>query len=86
MCLKPERRELKCRVTSGEIMKKKSYWQCSECGEVHYMEIFYQVDSDDIYKTFYCEQCGTETKQLWCGESILDYYELYDVTKDSRYY
>lgn len=50
------------------------------------MEIFYQVDSDNIYKTFYCKQCGTETKQLYCGESILDYYELYDVTKDSRYY
>ena len=67
-------------------MRKKSYWQCSECGEVHYIEKPYQVDSDDIYKTFYCEHCGTETKQLYCGEDILSYYELYDYTKDFRFF
>lgn len=65
---------------------EKQLWQCKECGQVNYAKIPYKVDRDDIYKTFYCKQCGTETKWLWCGEDILSYYELYDYTKDSRFF
>lgn len=85
MCLISKGGWLKCRVTSGENMGKQ-LWQCKECGQVKYAKIPYKADSDDIYKTCYCKQCRTETKWLWCGEDILDFYSLYDVTKDLRYY
>lgn len=61
-------------------------WQCSECGRVHYEDVKYNIDSNGIYDILYCEQCETETKQLWCGNDILDFYELYDTTKDLRFY
>lgn len=64
----------------------KQLWQCKECGQVNYAKIPYKVDSDDIYKAVYCSQCGIMTEQLWCGNDILDYYELYDYTKDSRFF
>ena len=57
---------------------KKYYWQCSKCGQVNCKEIKYNIDSDEIYDILYCSKCHTETKQLWCGNNMLDFYELYD--------
>lgn len=78
--------ELKCHSASSKNMKKKSYWQCSVCGQVHHISQTYKIDSDDIYKEIYCTRCEENTQQLWCGHDILSFYELYDHTKDSRYY
>lgn len=78
--------ELKCHLASSENMKKESYWQCSICGKIHYIDRSYQIDSDSIYREIYCTHCEEETKQLWCGEDILDFYELFDYAKDERYF
>lgn len=78
--------ELKCHLASSKSMKRKSYWQCTVCGKVHHISQTYKIDSDDIYKEIYCVSCEEETRQLWCGEDILDFYELYDGSKDERYF
>ena len=57
---------------------KKHYWQCSECGQVNCKKIKYNIDSDEIYDILYCSKCHMKTKQLWCGNDILDFYELYN--------
>lgn len=77
--------ELKCRVTSSSGMRE-TYWQCSICGKVHYIEKAHKIDSNNIYEKVYCTHCEDYTDQLWCGENILDFYELYNWNLDERFF
>lgn len=81
------REEAKCRSgRKAKFMRKNHYFQCTECGQIHYIDMEYKIDQDQIYDILYCNRCETETKQLWCGNSIEDYYELYDPFQDERFF
>lgn len=79
------REEAKCR-SGREAKFMRNYFQCTECGQIHYIDMEYKIDQDDIYDMLYCSKCETETKQLWCGNNIENYYELYDPFQDERFF
>lgn len=85
MCLKPKGGELKCRVASSKIMKKRNYFQCSKCGNIHYIYMMFDIESE-LYTTLFCEQCGEETPQLWVGENPEDKFIYMDRNIDPNYY
>lgn len=60
-----------------------SYVQCTQCGCID--KIKERLEEDVMYIDFECPVCGN-TRGLNIGKDILDQYELYDVTLDSRYY
>ena len=57
--------------------------QCTQCGHVYQTKR--KVNIEDLYVNTKCPLCGTK-KGLYVGKTIEDYYEFYDVNKDSRYY
>lgn len=56
------------------------------CGQIHQVNIEYNLDSDEIYDSLYCHNCEKKTKQLWIGNDVFENYIYYDVTMDDRYY
>ena len=63
--------------------KDTSYVQCTQCGCIY--KIKKTFDKSIIYIDSQCPACDN-TRGLNIGKDILDQYELYDVTLDSRYY
>lgn len=64
--------------------KEKGCWiQCTQCGEVYYIER--EVPIDRLYVASYCPGCG-HTKGLNCGDKEEDVYTYYDPCLDGRYY
>ncbi len=63
--------------------KEGSYVQCTHCGCIE--KIQERLEEYVIYIDFECRACGN-ARGLNIGKDILDQYELYDVTLDSRYY
>lgn len=64
---------------------KKIYFQCEQCGKIYKTNVSHLNDLD-LYIYLYCEECKTQTKQLYCGENIEDKYLYYDLNSDPRYY
>ena len=66
--------------------RDKEIFQCSCCGNIHKVDERYKPRGDTIYETLWCPKCKEYTRQLYCGDDIDSLYELYDLSKDSRYY
>lgn len=60
-----------------------NYVQCTQCGCIYKIEK--TLDENIIYIDSKCPDCANK-RALNIGKDILDQYELYDVTLDSRYY
>ena len=67
-------------------MKEKHYFQCIECGQIHYIDMKYNIDSDETYKALYCEECESDTQHLWVGENPEDRFIYMDINIDPSYY
>lgn len=65
-------------------MKTGAYFQCCDCGAIHYIECPY--NEEDMYNTFWCEECEEESKHLWIGNSIEDRYLYYNPNLDERFF
>lgn len=63
---------------------KGHYFQCTKCGQIHYIEYPYNIE--ELYSTIWCEECEDETPQLWIGDNVEDKYLYYDVTMDEKYF
>ena len=79
------REEAKCR-SGREAKFMRNYFQCTECGQVHYIDMEYKIDQDEIYNRLYCNRCETDTKQLWVGENPEDRFIYMDINVDPNYY
>ena len=66
-------------------MKQKQYYQCQECGCVHYIETVYNIEKD-MYEQRTCIKCGKTTTHLWVGNDPTDFYELYNPNLDVRFF
>lgn len=64
----------------------KAFFQCTRCGTTHKIQENVIEISDDIYSSLWCSKCKGMTKQLYVGSKEEEFYELCDVTLDSRYY
>ena len=65
-------------------MDKTHYYQCQNCGEISKAKFEYKTE--DIFVDLRCDQCATETRQLYIGTALLEKYELYNVNLDKKYY
>lgn len=65
-------------------MKAGAYFQCCNCGAVHYIE--YSYKKEDLYNTFWCGECEDEVKHLWVGDNIEDKYLYYNPCLDERFF
>ena len=65
--------------------QEQTYLQCQCCGNVFVVSA--RVDIEELYvNTYPCPRC-VKRHALNVGEnSYLDYYELYNVVMDERYY
>ena len=64
--------------------KDKGTWiQCSQCGQVYWIEE--EVPIDKLYITSYCPRCDG-IRGLNCGSDKNNIYLYYDNTKDPRWY
>ena len=62
-------------------------YQCIKCGKIHSIDQAKVIDlGDDIYYAIYCPVCRGWHKSLDLGTDKSEYYALYDVVLDSRYY
>lgn len=61
-------------------------YQCSQCGHVGRVKVKGQQDDGAVYVDLWCDICKQVTRQLYCGEEEKDFYLLYDVVMDSRFY
>lgn len=68
------------------MSRDKEIFQCSCCGNIHKVDEKYKPEDDQIYVPLWCDRCRDQTIQLYCGDDIDSLYELYDLSKDSRYY
>ena len=69
------------------LRHKESYYQCVQCGNIHKEYDDEIIDTQtDIYYVTVCSHCRGVKKHLWVGDTEDEIYELYDNTKDSRYY
>jgi rubredoxin len=59
------------------------YIQCSQCGHVYQVEQKHKVE--DLYVNETCPSCNS-TRGLYMGTNLDYFYELADITLDSRYY
>lgn len=66
-------------------MKTGAYFQCTKCGQIHQIEMSYNIDSD-LYIDLYCGQCDAETKQLWVGENPEDKFIYMDINVEPLYF
>lgn len=64
----------------------KGYFQCRCCGSVNYIKTKDKPKENGIYIDLWCSKCKDVTQQLNCGEDLSDWYELYDLNNDPRYY
>jgi hypothetical protein len=64
----------------------KSFYQCTQCGQVHQIEDRRSKIRDELYSSIWCSHCKKVTHQLWVGNDELEVIELYDVVLDQRYY
>lgn len=67
-------------------MKERHYFQCIECGQIHHIDIKYNINLDETYKTLYCEECESNTTHLWVGENPEDRFIYMDINVDPSYY
>lgn len=65
-------------------MKAGAYFQCCNCGAVHYID--YPYKESNLYNTFWCEECEEDSSHLWVGNDILSYYESYNPHLDERFF
>ena len=63
---------------------KKNYYQCQNCGYVHYIENAYNIDV--MYKETICPKCDKVNTHLWVGNDPLDFYLYADNYLDDRYF
>lgn len=62
-------------------------YQCSNCGEIHSVDIKKVFDLDDnLYYGTYCPKCRGVKKHLDLGVDKSERYALYDAVLDERYY
>lgn len=66
-------------------MRQKQFFQCQECGCVHYIEMEYNID-EEMYIERICVKCGKPATHLWVGNDPSDYYLYADVYLDERYF
>ena len=66
-------------------MKQKAYFQCQECGCVHYIETIYDIDKE-MYEQLICIKCGKIATHLWVGNDPTDFYLYADNYLDERYF
>lgn len=66
-------------------MRKRSYYQCQECGCVHYIEEIYDIEQD-MYEQRICIKCGKVATHLWVGNDPEDFYILYNPNLDERFF
>ena len=60
------------------------YYQCNYCGEIHASRLRYSTE--DEFVDLWCDQCETETPQLYVGKDLLEKYELYNPNLDARFF
>lgn len=60
------------------------YIQCTKCGHVYIIDEDLSL-IDDMYVNTRCPRCKNK-KGLNLGNDIDDYYELYNLNLDERYY
>lgn len=63
---------------------KKNYYQCQNCGRVHYIES--ADDIDVMYKKIICPKCDKVNTHLWVGNDPSDFYLYADNYLDDRYF
>lgn len=61
-----------------------NYYQCTKCGAIMSFKGSIELE-DDIYADLYCDKCE-QSKALYLGDNKEDFYMLYDVVLDKRYY
>lgn len=66
-------------------MKEKNFFQCQECGCVHYIETEYDIDNE-MYEQLICVKCNKRATHLWVGNDPNDFYELYNPNLDERFF
>ena len=65
--------------------EEKTYLQCQCCGNVFAVNT--KIDIEELYvSTYPCSRCGKRHALNVGDNSDLDYYELYNVVMDERYY
>jgi DNA-directed RNA polymerase subunit RPC12/RpoP len=65
--------------TNGDI-----YIQCTQCGHVHKIKRNLEVEYE-MYVYHICSKCG-HNRGLYLGDNLDDFYELYSLNEDARYY
>lgn len=62
-----------------------TYLQCCQCGNI--FRVKHKVEIDILYTDEWCPCCHEDVRVLNLGEdNLLDKYEFYDSTLDTRYY
>ena len=62
----------------------KTYVQCTQCGNVHYINDYIPFEKD--YLKSFCPNCCEATTHLNLGQNEEDKYIYMDINLDSRYY
>lgn len=71
-------------MIGGELDVMNQY-QCQKCGSVIKAKEPFSIEND-LFVKMKCKHCGEETLHLWVGENELDYYELFNVNVEPKYY
>lgn len=65
-------------------MSEKYYYQCQQCGEIH--EARFEYKTEDAFVDLWCDECATETSQLYVGMDLLEKYLYMNPNFDERFY
>lgn len=68
------------------MARDKEIFQCGCCGNIHKVDEKYKPKKNQIYVALWCEKCKKYTWQLHCGDSIDEFYALYNANLDERMY
>ena len=71
-------------VREGDFDVMGEYVQCQNCGYIHKVKGFFNIE--DLYIQEKCPKCRGETTHLLCGSEEDDLYLTYNLNMDPRYY
>lgn len=66
--------------------KRRTQFQCCNCGRLYWIEDPPNIDEDELYVKLRCKHCGKTVNHLWVGDEPGQEYLYYDANLDYRYY
>lgn len=65
-------------------MNEKYYYQCQNCGSIS--ETRFKYKTEDAFVDLWCDECATETSQLYVGTDLLEKYLYMNPNFDERFF